>query len=525
MPVDPPIPWANWLENFTVYLDALGYEDIPDKRKTALLRHCLGVEGQRIFRTLGLPETYEDAVALLTEHFTGQQRILLRCYKLRKRLQRPGESVRSYVTNLKDMARLCDYGTLQEQIIRDQFIEGILCEKTRERLLLESDNLTLGRTVEIALQVETAVECTTLLAGTRLLAGNPTQQLQPTYHAHYSAHSTDDSQCCSEAGFPVQLAQGQSNRCTSEVRLHLMNSSTYYRFFSHLPLEQPATALCGYDSSRLDILGVLRVPVHYSSKHLPSFPFHIARQGANLLGLDLFTGLGFTLRDDSGSAIHVDSTWRQKWPALFHGLGCLTAFTHRPLQVSAAPWISNLVIAKKKSGGIRICVDLRLVNKAVIPDRYPLPTSEELTALFYGSTVFTKLDLRQGYLQVPLHPASRDLTAFVTHAGVFRYTRMPFGLSSAPSCFQKVMSTILAGIPGVAVFLDDIVVHAPDLETHNKCLQGVAQTLLENNLTLNGEKCCFAAPAIDFVGFRLSAKGIAPLQSNIEAIHRIPEPT
>ncbi|KAJ8354422.1 hypothetical protein SKAU_G00219890 [Synaphobranchus kaupii] len=205
----------------------------------------------------------------------------------------------------------------------------------------------------------------------------------------------------------------------------LLNSSTYYRFFSHLPLEQPATALCGYDSSRLDIMGVLRVPVHYGSKHLPSFPFHIARKGANLLGLGLFTGLGFTLRDNAGSAIHhVDSTWRQKWPALFDGLGCLTAFTHRPLvnpdvspiiqplrriplalrddvthelgsllemgiieQVNAAPWISNLVIAKKKSGGIRICVDLRLVNKAVIPDRYPLPTSEEFTALFYGSSV------------------------------------------------------------------------------------------------------------------------------------------
>ena len=121
--------------------------------------------------------------------------------------------------------------------------------------------------------------------------------------------------------------------------------------------------------------------------------------------------------------------------------------------INAAPWISNLVVAQKKSGGLRVCVDLRQVNKAVIPDKYPLPTAEELTSLFHGSTVFTKLDLRQGYLQVPLHPASRDLTAFVTHAGVFRYTRIPFGLSSAPSCFQKVMSTILAGVPGTAVYL------------------------------------------------------------------------
>lgn len=169
----------------------------------------------------------------------------------------------------------------------------------------------------------------------------------------------------------------------------LLNLSTYKKFFAHLPLQQPSTALCGYGSSTIEIVGILQVPVHYGSKHITAFPFHIAKRGANLLGLDLFTGLGFTLHDSSGSAIHhVTTTWQQKWPVLFTGLGCLTAFTHRPLvntevlpvvqplrriplalkddvtkelesllesgiidPVNAAPWISNLVIVKKKSGG------------------------------------------------------------------------------------------------------------------------------------------------------------------------------
>ncbi|KAL1279257.1 hypothetical protein QQF64_025930 [Cirrhinus molitorella] len=69
--------------------------------------------------------------------------------------------------------------------------------------------------------------------------------------------------------------------------------------------------------------------------------------------------------------------------------------------VDASPWVSNLVVAQKKSGALRVCVDLRAVNKAVIPDRFPLPTSEELIAQFHGSTVFSKLDFRQGLLQVP----------------------------------------------------------------------------------------------------------------------------
>ena len=130
--------------------------------------------------------------------------------------------------------------------------------------------------------------------------------------------------------------------------------------------------------------------------------------------------------------------------------------------INASPWVSNLVIAKKKSGGLRLCIDVRQVNKAVVPDKYPLPTTEELTTHFYGSWVFSKLDLHQGYLQVPLHKERRNLKAFITHTGLYRHTWMPFGLSSAMSCFQKIMSAILAGCPGTVAYLDDIVVHGPD---------------------------------------------------------------
>uniref|UniRef100_A0AAY4BIC4 ribonuclease H n=1 Tax=Denticeps clupeoides TaxID=299321 RepID=A0AAY4BIC4_9TELE len=281
------------------------------------------------------------------------------------------------------------------------------------------------------------------------------------------------------------------------------------------------------------------------------------------MGLDLFSSLGFSLMDVDGATIlTVGSPWQQRWPSLFTGLGCLTAFNHQPLlkpdlrpviqplcrlplalrdevtaelnnllelgiieRIDASPWVSNLVLARKKSGTLRPCVDLRSVNTAVVPDKYPLPTVEELAAKFHGSTVFSKLDLRQGYLQVPLHPESRNLTAFVTHMGVFRYTRMPFGLSSAPSCFQKIMSTIFAAVSGVVIYLDDIVVHGPTLASHDEHLDRVFKILAGHNLTLNGDKCVFTVPAVDFVGFRLSGEGITPLNSNVEAVLRLPEPS
>ena len=67
-------------------------------------------------------------------------------------------------------------------------------------------------------------------------------------------------------------------------------------------------------------------------------------------------------------------------------------------KMESSLWLSNLVFVREKSGGIRLCVDLRQVNKAVIPQKYPLPTVEEIAAEFYGSAIFTKLDLKQGYL-------------------------------------------------------------------------------------------------------------------------------
>ena len=306
---------------------------------------------------------------------------------------------------------------------------------------------------------------------------------------------------------------------------------------------------------------MLNGPLWQQNPKKPNFTFQVAHHGTNLLGLDLFTGLGFTRRDTGGSAIvTVTPAWQQAWPALFNGLGCLSTFNHQPLldpsvrpviqplrriplalredvtaelrhlleagiiePVNAAPWISNLVIARKKTGGLRVCVDLRAVNKSITPD--PLPTAEELTTQFHGSITFTKLDLRQGYLQVPLHPNSRDLIAFVPHMGVYRYTRVPFGLSSASSCFQKMMATIFAGIPGVVIYLDDIDVHGLTAAVHDERLHRVCDVLASHNLTLNAENCIFSASAIDFVGFHLTAEGLTSLQTNVEAVQGIPEPT
>ncbi|KAF0039087.1 hypothetical protein F2P81_009571 [Scophthalmus maximus] len=335
----------------------------------------------------------------------------------------------------------------------------------------------------------------------------------------------------------------------------LLNVSTIRRLFPLRTSTAGAEDLYGYGHSKIGMVGTIAFSVCYGTKTLPSVTFQVSRHGRNLMGMDLFCDLGFSFLDYTGSAIlSVSSPWQQRWPVLFDSLGCLTAFNHQPLlneevrpviqlrdnvtaelrklleagiinQVNASPWISNLVVARKKSGGLRPCIDLRSVNKAVIPDKYPLPTVEELASKFHGSSVFSKPDLRQGYMQVMLHPNSRDLTAFVSYVGFFTLHPHAFRLSSAPSCFQKIMSTMFAGIPGVVIYLDDIVVHGTTPTLHDECLTRVLDVLTSHNLTLNGEKCIFAVSAVEFVGFRLTADGLSPLHSNVEAVQRLPEPS
>lgn len=134
------------------------------------------------------------------------------------------------------------------------------------------------------------------------------------------------------------------------------------------------------------------------------------------------------------------------------------------------------------------------------------------------------MDFLKGYLQVPLAPASIDLTVSVMHVGVFRFKRMAFRLSSAPSCIQKIMSLILAGIQGVSIYLDDVVVHALSTVLHDARLKQVFQRFERHGVTLNSEKCMFGVEKVKFLGFRLSKEGIALIMSHTEAILSLPDP-
>ena len=192
-------------------------------------------------------------------------------------------------------------------------------------------------------------------------------------------------------------------------------------------------------------------------------------------------------------------------------------------QIQASEWISALVVVTKRNGGIRLCVDLRAVNQAIVADVFPLPHFEDLLSRLHGATLFSKLDARSAYHQVELAKASRDLTAFITPWGLFRYARVPFGLASAPAAFQRLMEKILAGIEGVIIYLDDVLVMGKNEKEHDDRLSQVLDRIRKSGVTLNA-KCEIRVPEIEFVGYSIGKDGIKPTEENLEAIACLPEP-
>ncbi|XP_043231405.1 uncharacterized protein K02A2.6-like isoform X5 [Amphibalanus amphitrite] len=134
---------------------------------------------------------------------------------------------------------------------------------------------------------------------------------------------------------------------------------------------------------------------------------------------------------------------------------------------------------------------------------------QEMLDKLRGARVFSSLDMKSAFNQLMLHKESRDLTAFMTHEGLWRYKRCCFGLSSIPAAFQKVMEAVLTGLPGVMVYMDDIIVFGRDAPEHDVRLQQVLARLNAHRITLNEKKCLFGVPTLDFLGLTVSAAGIS----------------
>jgi hypothetical protein len=148
-------------------------------------------------------------------------------------------------------------------------------------------------------------------------------------------------------------------------------------------------------------------------------------------------------------------------------------------------------------------------------DRHPIPLIQDIFDQLGGSTIFTTLDLNQGYHQLPVHPDSIEKTTFACHLGLFEWTRMPMGVSCGPPVFQREMQKAMVGLLGFCclVYLDDLVIFSKTQNEHVGHVALVLERLRQYRLTLKWSKCTLAAPRVEVLVFVIPAQALAQIQT------------
>ena len=158
---------------------------------------------------------------------------------------------------------------------------------------------------------------------------------------------------------------------------------------------------------------------------------------------------------------------------------------------SMSPWSSPVCMVKKKDDTYRFCIDYRRLSDVTKKDAYPVPDVKDALDSLRGAKYFATIDLLSGYWQLGLTPRARERSAFCTRRGLFEFTRMPFGLSNAPSTFCRLMHIILFDyLYKICIcYLDDIIVYADSPEQLIERLDAVFTRLREKGLKAKPSKC------------------------------------
>ena len=299
-------------------------------------------------------------------------------------------------------------------------------------------------------------------------------------------------------------------------------STKTYNILKNTKLEKSCKILCGPNNQPLNVLDQAVVQLTYEGRSCKQPIYIIEGLKNNLLGLPAIIALQLLTKVDSIQPGNV----QKSFPRLFQGLGTLkgdyqiqlksdakpyTLYTARnvpiPLRVKVKQeltrmeklgviskvdkptrWCAGMVVVPKKSGDVRICVDLKPLNESVLRETHPLPGVDETLAQLTGATVMSKLDANSGFWQIPLSKDSCELTTFITPFGRYCFNKLPFGISSAPEHFQKRMSTILDGLAGVLCLMDDILIFGKDQKEHDTRLTAALEKIQAAGVTLNMQR-------------------------------------
>lgn len=364
------------------------------------------------------------------------------------------------------------------------------------------------------------------------------------------------------AGMPVRM------QVDTGASFSIINEGTWRSLSSHLPratLRPTQLTLRTWTKTPVPLLGQAMLPVRYKQVSRDLCVIVAKGTGPNLLGRDWLAPLNITVdinfvsncadREMNQAIEGFDEVFKdglgtyRGHPVMIHlKKGATPKFLKaRPVPyaikervekeidrlegegvlrpTSYSEWATPVVPIIKKSGDVRLCGDYRsTVNEATESDTYPMPTANEVFATVAGGRYFTTLDLERAYTQVVVDEDTSKLLTLNTCKGLYTVHRLAFGVKACPGIFQRLMSSLLAGIRGVAVLIDDIIICGHTMPEMQERLDKVLERIKKAGLRLNKNKCKFAKKQVEFLGFIIDSEGIHPAPSKVESIVNTPEP-
>jgi len=348
---------------------------------------------------------------------------------------------------------------------------------------------------------------------------------------------------------------------------NVMDSCTYDRIRDRPTLTRCSSNIVAYGSSTpMQVRGEFNSKIHSKNGNSTTARF-IVSQGkfGNLLSYDTALQLGIINRIANVSSSDVKSSLVHRFPLLFTAkVGRITnvkAMLHvdktvKPVFQSLRPhpfyliplieaelekmveadiisrtygplkWLSNIYPVPKPGSPdqIRITIDMRAANTAILRERHPIRRVEELFVILNGAKYFSKLDMNKAYNQIELEESCKYITAFIAPSGTYWWNRLNLGTCASSEIFEKIMQEILVGLPGVISFADDILIWGSSLAEHDTRLNSVLHVLQERGATLNIDKCLISVTDMEFFGLRISDKGISISEDKLKALLEAPAP-
>ena len=657
----------NRVEEWKLFLQMYeNYELITELNKKskeyqkAVFLHTLGPVGLRLYNTLTFDrEGEEKDVKVIKEKMStliiGRTNETYERFIFNKRDQKPGESIETYIAELRELAKSCKFcECLKDSLIRDRIVLGI-CDQGTRKVLLQKRDLTLKQAEDICRSNEAATsqlkelgEDPTIHAMKQKSRVEQKKYEPPTASAtgQYDGMITckfcarrhrRKKEECPALGKTCAKCHGRNHfaRCcrgtkkksiktvsedpenqdsssetesvdiVEEIHTSKDDKSTLYtemllngeslkfqidsgatvnvipKKFIQTELEPAPIVLKMYNNTTMQAEGraklKLRNPKNGKKYNVPFVVVNenrltplISRRTAEQMKLitvnyDNFNQL-HGVKDNPGDPLIefgdvFEDTCPGKLPGEVH-LSVKLPDGTRPVQCNTKPipvsmkqrvkdelekmvqqdilapvdkpteWCSRLVVTEKKnSEELRFCIDPRPLNKVLQREIHRLPVMDDVLPELSKAKIFSKLDLKSGYLHCELSQDSSYLTTMNTPFGRYRWKRLPFGLNVSSEIFQKKLLQALSGLEGVECVADDIIIFGVGdtdeeaMENHDKRLGALLQRCREMNIKLNKQKSVLRTPSVTFLGHIVTGEGLKPDPNKVQAILKLPNPT